>query len=145
MKYISLMLLFVALGLLCSNKAIGQIVVNPDGTHSVVSGNVIVNPNGTHSIVTGNVVVNPNGTHSVIHGNILVGPNGSHSVMHGNVLVAPNGNHKIIPTQGTTQLANQTDLCDSLKKAEFNIEYWLIGLFDLAGTSIEEIQSKMNE
>jgi hypothetical protein len=48
------------------------VVVNPDGTHSVViqTGNMItvVNPNGTHStaIQTGNfiTVVNPDGTHS---------------------------------------------------------------------------------
>lgn len=58
-----------------------QVVVNPDGSHSVLAGNVIVNPNGTHSVIAGNVVVNSNGTHSVIMGNILVNPDGSHSII----------------------------------------------------------------
>lgn len=61
-----------------------QIVVNPDGSHSVVAGNVVINPNGTHSVIAGNVMVNPNGTHSVITGNIVVNPNGTHSVLVGN-------------------------------------------------------------
>jgi hypothetical protein len=56
-----------------------QVVVNPDGSHSVLAGNVVVNPNGTHSVIAGNVVVNSNGTHSVIMGNVLVNPDGSHS------------------------------------------------------------------
>ena len=60
-----------------------QVVVNPDGSHSVVTGNVIVNPDGTHSVVAGNVIVNSNGTHSVIVGNVLVNPDGSHSILPG--------------------------------------------------------------
>jgi hypothetical protein len=60
-----------------------QVIVNPDGTHSVVHGDVVVNPNGTHSVIHGNVVVNPNGTHSVIHGNVIVNPDGSYSTAHG--------------------------------------------------------------
>lgn len=58
-----------------------QVVVNPDGTHSVVVGNVVVNPDGTHSVIAGNVIVNSNGTHSVIVGNTLVNPDGSHSAI----------------------------------------------------------------
>jgi hypothetical protein len=44
-----------------------QIIVNPDGTHSVVHGDVIVNPDGTHSVRHGNVIVSPNGRHSTVH------------------------------------------------------------------------------
>lgn len=58
-----------------------QVVVNPDGTHSVVVGNVVVNPDGTHSVIAGNVIVNSNGTHSVIVGNTLINPDGSHSAI----------------------------------------------------------------
>ena len=53
------------------------VVVNPDGTHSVVhsSGSgtaVIVNPNGTHSVVhnadtSTPVIINPDGTHTILH------------------------------------------------------------------------------
>jgi metallo-beta-lactamase class B len=76
---------------------IGQtVVVNPDGTHSVVHGNVIVNPDGTHSTVHGNVIVNPNGTHSTVHGNVIVNPDGTHSTVHGNVIVNPDGTHSTV-------------------------------------------------
>lgn len=68
-----------------SSLAVGlaQIVVNPDGTHSIVAGNVAINPDGTHSVIMGNIAINPNGTHSVITGNIIVNPNGTHSVLVG--------------------------------------------------------------
>ena len=71
----------ILLSLLCmvSLSAYAQqtIVVNPDGTHSVVINNgnsaTIVNPNGTHStaIHNGNssIIVNPDGTHSVVINN----------------------------------------------------------------------------
>lgn len=68
-----------------------QVVVNPDGSHSVVAGNIVINPNGTHSVIAGNVVINPNGTHSVITGNVVVNPNGTHSVLVGNPPTIPNG------------------------------------------------------
>ena len=44
-----------------------QVIINPDGTHSIDLGNgVVVNPNGTHSIKLENgIVVNPDGTHSI--------------------------------------------------------------------------------
>lgn len=58
-----------------------QVVVNPDGSHSVVVGNVVVNPDGGHSVLVGNVIVNSNGTHSVITGNVLVNPDGTHSAI----------------------------------------------------------------
>jgi hypothetical protein len=71
-----------------------SVVVNPDGTHSVVHQNgntgVIVNPDGTHSTLTQNgntaIIVNSNGTHSIIPATntntmILVNPNGTHSII----------------------------------------------------------------
>lgn len=57
-----------------------EVIVNPDGTHSIQTGSVIVNPDGTHSTVHGNVIVNPNGTHSIKAGSIIVNPNGTHSI-----------------------------------------------------------------
>ena len=71
----------ILLSLLCmvSISAYAQhtVVVNPDGTHSVVinSGNstTIVNPDGTHSVVinSGNstTIVNPYGSHTVVMNN----------------------------------------------------------------------------
>lgn len=81
-----------------SNSAIGQaqIIVNPDGTHSVVTGNIVVNPNGTHSIIAGNIVVNPDGTHSVMAGNVVVNPNGTHSVLTGKTPADPGGANTIL-------------------------------------------------
>tara|TARA_R110002020_G_scaffold436722_1_gene646871 strand:+ start:6504 stop:6887 length:384 start_codon:yes stop_codon:yes gene_type:complete len=70
-----------------------SVIVNPDGTHSVVIDHgvhkVIVNPDGTHSVAVGlgtsNILINPNGTHSQIIGNrnskIIVNPNGTHSIL----------------------------------------------------------------
>jgi hypothetical protein len=69
------------------------IVVNPDGTHSVVHGHgatkVVVNPDGTHSTVLGSgdnkTIVKADGTHSQLigHGNtqVIVNPDGSHSLL----------------------------------------------------------------
>lgn len=90
-------LVSIAICFACAQLGKAQVIVNPDGTHSVVTGNVIVNPNGTHSVIHGNVIVNPNGTHSVLHGNILVNPNGTHSVIpitasSGNLLHNSSGN-----------------------------------------------------
>lgn len=42
------------------------VIVNPDGTHSVITGSVIVNPNGTHSILAGSTLINPNGSTSTV-------------------------------------------------------------------------------
>jgi hypothetical protein len=88
--------------LLCSAGVVQaqvSVIVNPDGTHSVVHQNgntsVIVNSNGTHSTLTQNgntaIIVNPNGTHSII-------PNTETNPM---VLVNPNGTHSIIQRTGT--------------------------------------------
>lgn len=86
-----LVILFLAMmstGLLAQT-----IIVNPDGTHSVVHGEgdikILVNPNGTHSVIMGSgtsqIIVNPDGTHSPIVGNgntkIIVNPNGTHSTL----------------------------------------------------------------
>lgn len=82
----------------------GQVIVNPDGTHSVVHGSVIVNPNGTHSVIHGSgsnaVIVNPDGTHSVKHGSVIVNPNGTHSTIHktgaNTIIVGPNGSRTVM-------------------------------------------------
>ena len=79
-----------------SLSAGAQVIVNSDGSHSVVHGDVIVNSDGSHSVKHGNVIVNSNGSHSVVHGNVLVNPDGSHSVKHGNVIVNPDGSHTVV-------------------------------------------------
>lgn len=66
------------------------IIVNADGTHSIMTNTgIIVNSNGTHSIVVNSgtnisTVINPNGTHSTLvnNGNIttIVSPDGTQSV-----------------------------------------------------------------
>jgi quinol monooxygenase YgiN len=94
-KYIGAILLCASICLAGLEQAHSQVVVNPDGTHSVISGNVIVNPNGTHTVVPGSVIVNPDGTHSVPTGNVIVNPNGTHSVITGNVIINPNGTHSV--------------------------------------------------
>lgn len=99
-KYFSVILLCAPLWFAGMQIAHSQVIVNPDGTHSVVTGNVIVNPDGTHSVLMGNVIVNPNGSHSVIHGNILVGPDGSHT---------------FLPEMKKKQLAKEVKLRDSGK------------------------------
>lgn len=72
-----------------------SVIVNPDGTHSVLMGTgstqILVNSDGTHSTVIDNggatkTVVNPNGTHSIIIDNggntkTIVNPNGSHTTV----------------------------------------------------------------
>ena len=69
-----LIILFFAM--LSSGLYAQSVIVNPDGTHSVVIDHgvhkVIVNPDGTHSVAVGlgtsNILINPNGTHSQIIG-----------------------------------------------------------------------------
>ena len=97
--------------LMCAAKmtVIGQtVVVNSDGTHSVIVGNVIVNPDGTHSTIHGSgntkVVVNSDGTHSTVHGSgntkVVVNSDGTHSTVHGSgstkVVVNPDGTHSTV-------------------------------------------------
>lgn len=93
-----LVILFFAM--LSSGLFAQSVIVNPDGTHSVVIDHgvhkVIVNPNGTHSVAvssgTSNIVVNPDGTHSQIIGN-----------GNSKIIVNPNGTHSILSTQGNFQ------------------------------------------
>ena len=73
-----------------------SIVVNPDGTHSIMvtTGNasMIINSNGSHATVINHgstsIIVNPDGTHSTAfnHGSvsIIVGPTGMHSTVYNN-------------------------------------------------------------
>ncbi len=60
-------LLFFAAFVLFTAVVYGQgVVVNADGTHSVVVGTIAINPNGTHSVIHGNIAVNPDGSHSIV-------------------------------------------------------------------------------
>lgn len=89
---------------------IGQtVVVNSDGTHSVIHGNVIVNSNGTHSTIHGNVIVNSDGTHSTVHGNVIVNPDGTHSTVHGNVIANPEGTHSTVVENDKTKTDRATE------------------------------------
>ncbi|RZJ86909.1 MAG: hypothetical protein EOO20_17255 [Chryseobacterium sp.] len=128
-KHLSLIIISGLLCLASSTVAFSQVVVNSDGTHSIVTGNVIVNPNGTHSVITGNVIVNPNGTHSVIHNNVIVGSDGSHSVIHGNVLVDSDGKHKTIPAKVMQQKRHSPGEENSAAQTPFSVERWMMGLF----------------
>ena len=57
-----------------SSHGVHKVIVNPNGTHSVVVGSgtsqIIVNPDGTHSPIVGNgntkIIVNSNGSHSIL-------------------------------------------------------------------------------
>lgn len=77
-----------------------SVIVNADGTHSVILGEgdnkVIVNPDGTHSVIMGSgtsrIMVNPDGTHSQIIGD-----------GNSKIIVNPNGTHSIVTTQGDFQ------------------------------------------
>jgi hypothetical protein len=86
-----------ALSLIIGCYAVAQsIVVNPDGTHSIMvtTGNAstIINSNGSPATVINNgstsVIVNPDGTHSTAFNNgntsIVVGPTGMHSIIFHN-------------------------------------------------------------
>ena len=128
-KYLSITLLCAPIWFTCIEKAEGQVVINPDGTHSVVTGNVIVNTDGTHSVITGNIVVNPNGTHSVIAGNVLVSPSGTHSLISDNISGAFEEHQSVFRKQQKRQLDNETMLSDSLNKKPFKFKDWLNRLF----------------
>lgn len=93
--------------LLNGDASAQTVIVNPNGSHSVVIDNgstsTIVNPDGTHSVAihhgSTSTIVNPNGTHStaIHHGgtSTIVNPNGSHSTIinHGttSTLIKPDG------------------------------------------------------
>ncbi|WP_192350734.1 hypothetical protein [Algoriphagus sp. Y33] len=116
-----LVLLFFAM--LSSGLYAQAVIVNPDGTHSVVLGHgdskIIVNPNGTHSVIMGSgtnkIIVNPDGTHSPIMGEgnskIIVNPNGTHSILFSpdnsqQVVAKPNSAYQpiIIKKRGTKMI-----------------------------------------
>ncbi|HSF88604.1 MAG TPA: hypothetical protein VLA46_04255 [Saprospiraceae bacterium] len=129
LSFLYLQVLAVAWMVLLQLPAFGQtILVNPDGTHSVIlnSGSntsVMVNPNGTHTVIFDNgntqTWVNPDGTHSVmVHANtnmpVLVNPDGSHSVIvnahsHTPVMVNPDGTHTQIIRSGNTEVQINPD------------------------------------
>jgi hypothetical protein len=117
-------ILTVALFAILQLPAAGQtILVNPDGTHSVIlnagsSMPLMVNPDGTHTVIFNNgstqTWVNPNGTHSVMlnadtNTPILINPDGTHSVIlnaqsNTPVMVNPNGTHTQIIKSENTQI-----------------------------------------
>lgn len=107
-----------------------QVVVNPDGSHSVVTGNVIVNSNGSHSVLAGNIIVNSNGTHSVIAGNVIVNSNGTHSLIVGNVLVDPDGSHSAIPAMiKSADAIKHKSASRSTCRESSDFEKWINKLF----------------
>jgi hypothetical protein len=88
---------YSAVSLFVGCYAVAQsIVVNPDGTHSIMAhtGNAstIINSNGGHATVINHgstsIIVNPDGTHSTAfnHGSIsiVVSPTGMHSIVFHN-------------------------------------------------------------
>lgn len=95
-----LLLTLLALGSLTAAHAQTSVVVNPDGTHSILEQTggsaVLINPNGTHTVVP-NVDSNPT---------VIVNPDGTHSVLHRlggtNLLVTPSGSHQVLTTPDTT-------------------------------------------
>jgi len=117
--------------LLSYNVFAQSVVVNPDGTNSIIIDNgstkTIVNPNGTHSIIIDNgstkTIVNPNGTYSIIIDNgstkTIVNPNGTHSIIIDNgstkTIVNPNRTRtkKIKKTTANIGLAKnrRTEFC----------------------------------
>jgi len=116
MKKILFVFTFVAL---LNNIRAQTIIVNPDGTHSIMIDNgvtkTIVHPNGTHSTVIDNgttkTIVNPDGTHSTVIDNgitkTIVNPNGTHSTIIDKgttkTIVNPDGTHSIIIDNGMTK------------------------------------------
>ncbi len=88
--------ILVACFILFTSNAMSQVIVNSDGSHTIVSGDVIINPDGSHSIKSGNVIINSNGTHSIISGNTIINSDGSHTVRAGNIAVSSDGSHSIL-------------------------------------------------
>ncbi|EFK58795.1 hypothetical protein [Sphingobacterium spiritivorum] len=83
-------LIFTGLLLTCLATVSAQIVVNPDGTHSVVSGSHIINSNGTVSAIHGDHIISSDGSISAIHGNHIVNSNGTISAIHGSHIINMN-------------------------------------------------------
>jgi hypothetical protein len=93
-------LLFIFLFVVMAGKAAGQtVIVNPDGTHTIVTGNVIVHPNGTHSVI-----------HKAGDNSVIVGPDGRHTVVIGSkesgtkTIIHPDGRHSVVLSTGTNAL-----------------------------------------
>ena len=108
------LLIASVLVLLVGRYAIAQsILVNPDGTHSVIhdhgATSIVINPNGTHSVVFNNgstsIMVNPDGTHSTIVRNGNTG-----TVIH------PNGMHSVFVTDSDTPATNLTNTSNSQRR-----------------------------
>jgi hypothetical protein len=119
-----------------------QVVVNSDGSHSVVTGNVIVNPDGSHSVLTGNVIVNSNGTHAVKVGNVIVNSNGTHSVITGNVLVNPDGSHSMIPLALKSDDAAKPSSAPRSRYRELgDFENWFSKLFGKGRTGDRDLDT----
>jgi hypothetical protein len=118
-------LLFISLFVVMAGKAAGQtVIVNPDGTHTIVTGNVIVHPNGTHSVIhkagDNSVIVGPDGRHTVVMGSkesgtkTIIHPDGRHSVMlstgTNSLIVNPEGTHTVISNRLTVYAQNVSQL-----------------------------------
>lgn len=120
--------------LLCATgvaRAQVSIIVNPDGTHSVLHQNgntgVVVNPDGSHSVLHQNgstaVLVNPNGTHSVVpntdtNPTVLVNPNGTHSI------IQRTGSITTVTSPEGTSAFIEPVTADSTRRPFW---YWLLG------------------
>ncbi len=107
--------LFISLFVSIAGTVTGQtVIVNPDGTHTIVTGNVIVHPNGTHSVIhkagDHSVVVGPDGRHTVIVGSnqtgskTIIHPDGRHSVVQQagpvSIVVGSDGRHSVVHAAG---------------------------------------------
>ena len=114
--------------LLCS-QAIGQVIVNADGTHSIQHGPHIINPNGTISVQHGPHIIHPDGTISVTHGSTIVNSNGSISTKqeqliddgmatpHSTQAITVSNNQKFTFKLRLGSIADRLDRLDSERKA----------------------------
>lgn len=107
------------------------IVVNADGTHSIVINNgatsTVVNPDGTHTTVINNggtlTIVNADGTHTtVIHNgttSTIVNPDGTHTtVVHNgttSTIVNPDGFHSTAVKNEVKMPSFKTLITDSMQ------------------------------
>lgn len=132
------------------------VIVNPDGTHSIVIDNgstkTIVNPNGTHSTLIDNgstkTLVSPNGTHSTIIDNgstkTIINPNGTHSTLINNgstqTLINPNGSHTTIINQGNLKQTFIPGIVQAMSMDSFFVKKIL--LFNGLNTAMESDSTK---
>lgn len=85
----------IGLFMLLCGQALGQVVVNADGTHSIQHGPHIINPNGTISVQHGPHIIHSDGAISVQHGPHTIQPNGTLSVSHGLNIINSDGSNSI--------------------------------------------------